>query len=137
MSRDGFALSSVHAQALASALALLLASPMLAQAQPSRKQPAPETSAAVQACPELGPGFFRQPGSSTCVKISGFVRGEVRVRDRRSEVFAPAPLSLSGASTRIQPAGRADLRLEAVTSTANGPFRAVVEVRGPLPGEGH
>jgi hypothetical protein len=134
MTRDGFALSSVHAQALASALALLLASPMLAQAQPSRKQPAPEGSAAVQACPELGPGFFRQPGSSTCVKISGFVRGEVRVRDRRSEVFTPVPSS--GASTRIQPTGRADLRLETVTPTANGPFRAVVEVRGLRPGEG-
>jgi hypothetical protein len=135
MTRDGFALSSIHAQALASALGLLLASPVLAQAQPSRKQPAPEPSAAVQACPELGPGFFRQPGSSICVKISGFVRGEVRVRDRRSEVFTPAPLS--GGSTRIQPAGRADLGLEAVTSTANGPFRAMVEVRGLHPGEGH
>jgi hypothetical protein len=135
MTRDGFALSSVHAQALASALALLLASPMLAQAQPSRKQPAPESSAAMQACPEFGPGFFRQPGSSTCVKISGFDRGEVRVRDRRSEVFTPAPLS--GGSTRIQPAARADLRLEAVSSTANGPFRAVVEVRGLHPGGGH
>ncbi len=134
MTRDGFALSSVHVQALVSALALLLASPMPAEAQPSRKQPAPETSAAVQACPELGPGFFRQPGSSTCVKISGFVRGEVRVRDRRSEVITPAPSS--GASTRIQPTGRADLRLETVTPTANGPFRAVVEVRGLRPGEG-
>ena len=78
----------------------------------------------------MGPGFFRQPGSSTCVRISGFVRGEVKLRDRRSEVITP------GAPAGIQPAARADLRLETRTATANGPFRAVVVIRGARPGDG-
>jgi hypothetical protein len=117
---------------LALALMLLPAGllPAQAQTQASRKQPVPEPSAAVQPCPEMGPGFFRQAGSTTCVRISGFVRGEVKLRDRRSEATTP------GAPAGVQPAARADLKLETLTPTANGPFRAMVVVRGMRPGDG-
>jgi hypothetical protein len=31
----------------------------------------------VKTCPEFGAGFVRVPGSDTCVKIGGWVEGEV------------------------------------------------------------
>ena len=59
---------------LAAGLALLLAAgvaPASARSLP-KAEPAPQ----VRACPEMGDGFVRLPGSDTCVKLGGSVRAE-------------------------------------------------------------
>ncbi len=70
-------------------------------------------------CPSYGPGFFRQTGSSVCLKVSGQVRIETGIVDRRS---------------RLEPATgsnvRAGLGLETMTPTEYGTFRTVVVTRG-------
>jgi Porin subfamily len=70
-------------------------------------------------CPSYGPGFFRQAGSTICLKVSGKVRAETGFIDRRSR-FEPVTGS----------AVRADLGLETRTPTEYGTFRTVVVTRG-------
>lgn len=69
---------------------------------------------ALQACPEYGPGFVRQPGSRTCVRISGQVRGEVGVRQRGSNLQDGPGFNARG---RIM--------LDTRTETELGPLRLV------------
>jgi hypothetical protein len=59
-------------------LALLSASPSLAQQSRDQKPDKPTTTiplrapkAAINSCAEYGPGFVRVEGTSTCVKIGG------------------------------------------------------------------
>ncbi len=80
-------------------------------AQPMRPLP---PRAAMLACPEYGPGFFRQPGSSTCLRISGQVRGEAGVRQRGSAMQDSTGFS-----------SRARVMLDARTQTELGPLRLV------------
>jgi hypothetical protein len=111
-------------------LATMLGSqtPVLAQsAQPyaqSQTLPRPVlkpagSSQQMIACPAYGPGFFRQPGSTVCVKIGGSLRGEAGIRDRRSQL---APLSGSVV--------RGDLMLDTRTPSDYGTIRTVVVGRG-------
>ena len=53
------------------AVALLAASPASAFTRP-RKEP----DAKPRACPEIGEGYVRIPGSDTCVRVGGLVRVE-------------------------------------------------------------
>ena len=66
------------------------------------------------ACPEYGPGFFRQPGSSTCLRVSGQVRGEAGIRQRGSALQDSTGFS-----------SRARVMLDARTQTELGPVRLV------------
>lgn len=50
----------------------LAATPAVARSLP-KAEPAPKA----QACPEVGDGYVRIPGSGTCVKVGGDVRVEV------------------------------------------------------------
>ena len=52
-------------------LALACASPAAAITRPKEE---PEAKAA--ACPEIGEGYVRVPGSDTCIKVGGSVRVE-------------------------------------------------------------
>lgn len=61
-----------RAAAVAASLAFLGAP--LAEA---RARPKPEPAEAARACPEMGEGFVKLPGSDTCVKLGGSVRVEV------------------------------------------------------------
>jgi hypothetical protein len=70
-------------------------------------------------CPSYGPGFFRQPGTTVCLKLSGKVRVETGISDRRSRL---EPVTGS--------AIRADLGLETRTPTDYGTLRTVVVTRG-------
>lgn len=42
----------------------------------ARSLPKAEPAPAVRACPEMGDGFVRLPGSDTCVKLGGSLRVE-------------------------------------------------------------
>lgn len=53
------------------AAAALLATPARAWTPPKRP---PEVKAS--ACPEVGPGYVRVPGTDTCVKVGGLLRVE-------------------------------------------------------------
>lgn len=80
------------------------------------KAPAPSAEK-MQACPEYGPGFFRPPGSGTCIKIGGRVRGETTWgSDRRSD------------ATRWRSQG--ELGVDTRMSTDYGQARAVVRMKG-------
>lgn len=63
-------------QALLSGLMLTLAAVPAAakEAKPAAAQAEP------RACPEMGPGFVRIEGTSTCIKVSGSVRAEFMTR---------------------------------------------------------
>ena len=80
-------------------------------AQPMKPLP---PRAAMLACPEYGPGFFRQPGSLTCLRISGQVRGEAGLRQRGSSFQDSTGFS-----------SRARVLLDARTQTELGPLRLV------------
>ena len=43
----------------------------------ARNLPKAEPSPKVEACSDMGPGFFKVEGSETCVKLSGSARVEV------------------------------------------------------------
>lgn len=73
-------------------------------------------------CPEYGPKFFRSPGSRTCVKLEGQMRGEMGIRQRQSRM-----------EDAIGTGVRADARLETRTETDYGTFRAVVGGRVQKP----
>lgn len=70
-------------------------------------------------CAAHGPGFAALPGTTTCVRVSGYVRGEADVRSSRS-----------GASDRARLNAEARATLDARTDTSAGPLRSVVQVRG-------
>ncbi len=80
---------------------------------PSRSKPVP-AGEKMLACPEYGPGFFRQQGSSTCLRISGQVRGEAGVRQRGS-----ALQDSTGFNSRVR------VMLDARTPTELGTLRLV------------
>ncbi len=113
------------------ALALALAAgPALAQQLaepiPQRREPwaAPSRPPAQQRdamlpCPEYGPGFFRYPGSSACIQVSGRVRGEVQFRQRGSSLG-----DTTGMSTR------ASVGLDVRIPTGLGPARVATRVSG-------
>jgi|GEM_PF-1358934 len=99
-------------------LGLLLACPAQAGEKPFPKAPS-DSVEKMRACPEYGPGFFKPPGSGTCVKIGGRVRGETgwgSGKDRRSD------------ATRWRSQG--ELGIDSRTGTAYGPARAVVRLKG-------
>jgi len=56
-----------------------LAIPALLAADTALADPTPAEYA--EACEAYGSGFVRIPGTETCVKVSGYVRGEYRFRD--------------------------------------------------------
>ncbi|MEN3930201.1 porin [Microvirga sp. W0021] len=60
----------------ASALTLVLVTSGTAYASEKPFPKAPSPSDTMQACPEYGAGFFKTPGSDTCIRIGGSVRGE-------------------------------------------------------------
>lgn len=84
--------------------------------RPMKQQP---QRAAMVPCPEYGPGFARMPGSSTCVRVSGSVRGEVGIQGRRSRL---------NDSTGFN--SQARMMLDTRTPTDIGTFRAVMSLRG-------
>jgi hypothetical protein len=112
--------------ALASATsAVPAAAQQLAEPIPQRRdaiarpmKPQPQRNAVIP-CPEYGPGFARQPGGSTCVRVSGQVRGEVSLRDRRSRLNDSSGFN-----------SQAHLMLDSRTPTEFGTVRAVMSVRG-------
>ena len=54
-------------------LLLTLSAPPASARPLPRSEPSPE----LRACPEMGDGFVRLPGSDTCVRLGGSVRVEV------------------------------------------------------------
>jgi Porin subfamily len=70
-------------------------------------------------CAAHGPGFAMLPGTTTCLRVSGHVRGEADMRSSRSP---------GSDRTRLNAEARATL--DARAETAGGPLRGVVQVRG-------
>lgn len=59
----------------------LLATAAIADAKNKPFPKAPDhTGQNLQVCPEYGPGFFKTPGSDTCIRIGGRIRGETGIR---------------------------------------------------------
>jgi hypothetical protein len=71
-------------------------------------------------CAAHGAGFARVPGTDTCVRVSGRVRGEVDAGSKRS-----IGLGRNGAGLNAE----ARAALDARTDTDAGPLRTVVRVR--------
>ncbi|AWN38328.1 porin [Methylobacterium radiodurans] len=123
------------------ALLVLLAGPAAAQDRPSLALPAldlpkldlpklesPDRAAppravpwprGAEACPTLGTGFVRLPGSRTCLRLSGRVAAGLDLRADRA-----------GAAARPDAAGR--FALDTRTDTDLGPVRTYLRV-----GSGH
>jgi hypothetical protein len=111
------------------ALTAILISPAAVQAQAQTPQPQYQMPRPVPkpvldnqqmiACPSYGPGFFRQPGSSVCIKVGGQVRGETGISGKRSDL---AP--------RVGSTVRGNLILETRTPSDYGTIRTVVNTRG-------
>jgi hypothetical protein len=73
-----FAVAAVSAAAIAGAVqAQTLINP---NATPHAPAPAARQSKQMRSCSMYGPGFVQVPGSDLCVKIGGFVQGEVTGR---------------------------------------------------------
>jgi hypothetical protein len=70
-------------------------------------------------CAGHGPGFHMLPGTTTCLRVSGHVRGEADMRSSRSHGSDRSRLNAEARATR-----------DARTGTASGPLRTVVQVRG-------
>jgi Porin subfamily len=69
-------------------------------------------------CAGFGPGFQALPGTTTCVRMSGHVRGEADVASRRSGSL--------GSSLNAEARATMDAR----TGAGDWPLRGVVQTRG-------
>jgi Porin subfamily len=69
-------------------------------------------------CAGHGPGFQMISGTTTCVRVSGRIRGEADVRSK-----------LSGSTDRARLNAEAPATMDARTETGDGPLRTVVQVR--------
>lgn len=112
----------------ASVAGLLVLGSTITEAQTTRRgpQPAGRESAPVQSCPEFGAGFYRVPGSSTCVQISGRVAAEFGMGPRGG-VSSFAPMrggDTIGLSSAVRP------QIDVRTPTEWGTGRTVVRMRG-------
>lgn len=106
--------------------ALAASSAASAQDAPRPKAPKPVfNEAATIPCPQYGPGFYRAPGSSTCLKLSGQLRAEALLRDGRTRW---------GDSASMRAA--AGIGAEARTETEFGPARAMLRLRALRLGDG-
>jgi len=67
------------ATAFAAAMTAAAQAQTLTNPNPAPHAPAASSqqSKAQKSCPIYGPGFVQLPGSDLCVKVGGFVRGEV------------------------------------------------------------
>ena len=84
-----------------------------ASATASERDPAPPKP---NPCAKHGPGFEALPGTTTCLRLGGGVRGEMDAR--------------ATASDRARLNAEARAALDSRTDTDGGPLRAVVQVRG-------
>ena len=69
------------------------------QARELEKAPARETA---QPCPGYGSGFVRMPGSATCVRVSGRVRGGADLAIGRDVAAAPTAAGRFAIDTRTE-----------------------------------
>jgi hypothetical protein len=76
-------------------------------------------AAAARPCPEYGAGFVQVPGTETCVRIGGGLRGEVQ---------AGGPRTPTHDIVGLRSEGRLDF--DTRTQTDYGPVRTFVRVRG-------
>ncbi len=85
MNIAGIPLQHIARVAMMIGFAVMAASGALAQTltepgRPANASPPASTSSAktpMKSCPQYGAGFVQLPGSDTCVKIGGFVDGQV------------------------------------------------------------
>ncbi|MGL4438209.1 MAG: porin [Bosea sp. (in: a-proteobacteria)] len=85
-------------------------------AKPMKPEPLRD---AMLPCPQYGPGFFRQPGGTTCISVSGQIRGEVGIRQRRSRLNDTTSFN-----------SRARMTLDSRTPTDIGTLRLVFRAQG-------
>ena len=76
-------------------------------------------AASARPCPEYGAGFVQIPGTETCVRIGGGLRGEMQVGGPRTPTRDMVGLRSEGR-----------LDFDTRTQTDYGPVRAFVRVRG-------
>jgi hypothetical protein len=82
------------------------------------RRPIAREAEGMRPCPEMGAGFVRLPGSTTCVRISGRLAAEYSTSSRG----AGNGLSGSGLSARAN--------IDARTDTEYGSVRGVLSIRG-------
>jgi hypothetical protein len=90
-----------------------------------RKMPPRAAQQNVMPCPEMGPGFVRVGGSSTCMRVSGQVRADTITRDRRSQLGEP-----------FESRARGTVQVETRTPTDLGPVRLIYRQRFERPMSG-
>src|SRR5688572_11033035 len=76
-------------------------------------------ASAARPCPAYGAGFVQVPGTETCVRIGGRLRGEAQAGGRRT---------LTREIVGFRSEGR--LNFDTRTQTDHGPVRTFVRVRG-------
>lgn len=74
---------------------------------------------AARSCPDHGRGFVQVPGTATCMRIGGRLRGEAQTGKRRISADEIASFRNEGR-----------LSLDARTQTDYGPVRTFVRIRG-------
>ena len=72
----------------------------------------------VRSCPRHGPGFVQLPGTTTCVRIGGRVRGEYGASTRR---VGRDQIAGFGSSAAVS--------MDSRTDTEYGPLRSYVRVK--------
>jgi len=91
---------------------------MAVKAEAAERKAAPSTTAA-RPCPAHGAGFVQLPGTETCVRVGGRLRGEAQAGGRRISAD-----DIVG----FRSEGRLDL--DARTQTNYGPVRTFVRIKG-------
>lgn len=111
----------VKIAALALIPASLLAALPAACAEPAAE---PDNPSYVSACPAWGAGYFYVPGSQTCLRLSGYVRADIRGGDN---LYARTKQNLRRKTYAWR--SRAALRMHTATQTDHGALRSFVELR--------
>jgi hypothetical protein len=93
----------------------------------------PEPMEYVRVCDVYGTGFFYLPGTETCLKISGYVRYEVRVGDAigNQDVADKKDFAdgIDSTNDTYEKRARFDLRVDARSETELGTLRGYGEIR--------
>lgn len=109
--------STIRLSGLGTIILVALAVPATAAEKSKPFAKAPDATQNMQACPEYGAGFFKMPGSNSCIRIGGRIRGETGIgssKGRRSD--------------RIDWRQEGSLSLDGRDNTSGG--RVMVRVRG-------
>ncbi|KQQ29456.1 hypothetical protein ASF53_19255 [Methylobacterium sp. Leaf123] len=73
----------------------------------------PPSEGPMEPCPSQGAGFFRIPGTATCIRLSGRVRADAEIGSRRTDIPVQGRIAVDTRSDSALGPVRSFVRIDA------------------------